>query len=110
MMLKKLKSINLIKEMQSCDKFNISRILNLSLKLTVEKLLNQFNIIIKDLIFNMQRFILKYKIKRSKINIKDQEVKIMQVSMIIFTAILSSKVMIRAYKNNNLSKSLMINF
>lgn len=109
-MLKKLKSINLIKEMQSCDKFNISRILNLSLKLTVEKLLNQFNIIIKDLTFNMQRFILKYKIKRSKINIKNQEVKIMQVSMIIFTAILSSKVMIRAYKNNNLSKSLMINF
>ncbi len=34
----------------------------------------------------------------------------MQVSMIIFTAILLSKVMIRVYKNNNLSKSLMINF
>ncbi len=63
--------MNSIQDMQSRDKFNISRILDLLLKLTVEKLLNQSDITIKDLTFNMQRFTLRYKIKRLKINIED---------------------------------------
>jgi hypothetical protein len=107
---KKFKSTNSIRGMQSRDKFNISRILDLSLELTVKKLLNQSDIIIKDLTFNMQRFISRYKIKRSKINVKDQEAKIMQVSMLISAAILSSKVTVKAYEDDDLSKSLMINF
>jgi len=110
MMSKRLKFTNSIKEMQSCDRFNISRILDLLLELTVKKLLNQSDIIIKDLTFNMQRSTSRYRIKRLKINIEDQEVKIMQVSMLISATILSSKVTIRAYKDDDLSKSLMINF
>ncbi len=107
---KELKSTNSIREMQSRDRFNISRILDLLLELTVEKLLNWSDIIIKDLTFNMQRSISRYRIKRSKINVEDQEAKIMQVSMSISAAILSSKVMIRTYEDDDLSKSLMINF
>lgn len=71
MISKKLKSMNSIKDMQSRDKFNINRILDLSLELTVKKLLNQFNITIKNLAFNMQKSIFKYRIKRSKINAED---------------------------------------
>jgi len=37
---KEFESTNSIKEIQSRDRFNISKILDLSLKLTVEKLLN----------------------------------------------------------------------
>lgn len=112
MMSKKLKSTNSIKDMQSRDRFDISRILDLSLELTVEKLLNRSDITIKDLTFNMQRSTLKYRIKRLKINVEDdaQEAENVQVSMTISAAILSSKVTIRAYEDDDLSKSLMINF
>jgi len=109
---KRLKSTNSIKDMQSRDRFDISRILDLSLELTVEELLNRSDITIKDLTFNMQRSTLRYRIKRSKINVEDdaQEAENVQVSMTISAAILSSKVTIRAYEDDDLSKSLMINF
>ncbi len=60
----------------------------------------------------MQRFILRYKIKRSKINVEDdaQEAENVQVSMTISAAILSSEVTTKAYEDDDLSKSLMINF
>ncbi len=112
MMSKRLKSTNSIRGMQSRDRFDISRILDLSLELTVEELLNRSDITIKDLTFNMQRSTLRYRIKRSKINVEDdaQEAENVQVSMTISAAILSSKVTIRTYEDDDLSKSLMINF
>lgn len=109
---KESKFTNLIKGMQSRSRFDISRILDLSLELTVEKLLNRSNIIIKDLAFNMQRSTSRYRIKRSKINVENdtQKIETVQVSMLISTAVLSSKVIVRAYEDNDLSKPFMINF
>ncbi len=60
----------------------------------------------------MQRSTLRYRIKRSTINAEDdaQEVKNVSVSMTISAAVLPSKVIVRAYEDDDLSKSLMINF
>jgi hypothetical protein len=97
--------------MQSHNRFDIDRILDLLLKLTVEKLLNQFNLTIKDLAFNMQRSTSRYRIKRSKINVEDnvQETEEVSVSVAISATILLSKVTARAHEDDDLSKSLMIN-
>jgi len=107
---KELKSTDSIREMQSRGRFDISRILDLSLELTVGELLDRSDITIKDLAFNMQRSIPRYRIKRSKVNAEDQEAETVQASMSISAAVLPSEVTARAYEDDGLSKPLMINF
>jgi len=108
---KELKSTDPIRGMQSRGRFDISRILDLSLELTVGELLDRSDITIKDLAFNMQRYTPRYRIKRSKVNAEGdaQEAENVQVSMTISAAVLPSEVTVRAYEDDGLSKPLMIN-
>ncbi len=108
---KELKSTDPIRGMQSRGRFDISRILDLPLELTVGELLDRSDITIKDLAFNMQRSTPRYRIKRSKVNAEGdaQEAENVQVSMTISAAVLPSEVTVRAYEDDGLSKPLMIN-
>jgi len=103
------KSTDPIRGMQSRGRFDISRILDLPLELTVGELLDRSDITIKDLAFNMQRSTPRYRIKRSKVNAEDQEAETVQASMSISAAVLPPEVTARAYEDDGLSKPLMIN-
>ncbi len=107
---KESKDIDFIRDMKNRNRFDVSRIFDLSLELTVEKLLNRSDITIKNLVFNMQRFTPRYRIKRFKVNVESEvsESEDVTVSMIFSVAILPSKVTARTYENDDLSKSLMI--
>ncbi len=105
------KSTDPIRGMQSRSRFDISRILDLPLELTVGELLDRSDITIKDLAFNMQRSTPRYRIKRSKVNAEGdtQEAENVQASMTISAAVLPPEVTARAYEDDGLSKPLMIN-
>ena len=107
-MQKKLKLSNSIRDMTFSRRFDVKRILNLSIELSLEKLLDKLNAIIKKLAYNMQRVTSRYRIRKSKKQANNSNSTFDEVMLVVFALISLSNITARAYENDEQSKSMMI--